>query len=115
MATLAPPAPVSSITLVWCIRNTTSEANVVGGADWDGDSAKTAAAVAESTRVSTAGSYCGSAPPAIHSKMEQTGPRSGTCASSDYEPRQGRKAAALSRPCAVPQALRIAVGSVLIR
>src|SRR4029077_18261665 len=42
----------------------------------------------------------------------RVGPRSGSCASSADEPRQGRKAAALSRPCAVPQALRAAVGSV---
>src|SRR5207249_8792478 len=39
-------------------------------------------------------------------------PRSGTCAIPDCEPRQGRKAAALSRPCNVPQALRAAVDSV---
>src|SRR6185369_5429638 len=38
--------------------------------------------------------------------------RSGTCAIPDCEPRQGRKAAALSRPWHVPQALRAAVDSV---
>src|SRR5215510_4040768 len=42
--------------------------------------------------------------------VSRVGPRSGPCASSDDEPRQGRKAAALSRSCAVPQALRAAVG-----
>src|SRR4029077_1106460 len=42
----------------------------------------------------------------------RVGPRSGPCASSDDKPRQGRKAAALSRSCAVPQAPRAAVGRV---
>src|SRR5512142_3125103 len=40
------------------------------------------------------------------------GSRLGPCASSVYEPRQGRKAAALSRSCAVPQAFRAAVGRI---
>ncbi len=40
-------------------------------------------------------------------------PRSGTCAMSACEPRQGRKAAALSRSCHVPQAIRTAVQSAI--
>ena len=40
------------------------------------------------------------------------GPRSGPCASSAGEPRQGRKAAALTRYWAVPQAIRVAVRDV---
>src|SRR5688572_12294837 len=36
--------------------------------------------------------------------------RPGPCATTACEPRQGRKAAALSRPCSVPQVHRVAVG-----
>src|SRR5262249_2632123 len=44
-------------------------------------------------------------------RKRRTAPRSGTCAIPDCEPRQGRKAAALSRSWHVPQALRAAVDS----
>jgi DNA polymerase-3 subunit gamma/tau len=44
--------------------------------------------------------------------LSHAGPRSGPCARAADEPRQGRKAAALSRPCPVPQVIRIAVGRV---
>src|SRR5688572_14009617 len=42
-------------------------------------------------------------------------PRPGPCATSACEPRQGRKAAALSRPWGVPQVHRVAVGLIKIK
>src|SRR5690348_14143652 len=105
------------MTFVCCFRNARSSPNDgatatarAGGTSSDAIDVSRNSALSHAR--ATDGSYCESGRPAVDSKQERAGPRSGTCASSAYEPRQGRKAAALSTPCAVPQALRIAVGPV---